>query len=356
MSGQVCEYRSFCEIRTNFVGICANLVQFVYRLRSVSPMVLASTLPLPQVVPHTLCLVCRCPSTEVRHHGRKRFTPHHRVHVTGEESEQGKGSGAGRAPSEARSERSEGSARSGRNAGGRSEASSGAGRGQGAVRQVVIPMPSREDLGTAHLDPPPAQVTLAARQPEAAWQQRVAPGPDGRQWHLLAVWELAVEAQGVRANLCIPFPCPLVIRGGSNLPTGHELVGMFAYRLVSGHWRVQTGVAGIGEGGTVTTAGIIALAAVTGWDKRRAEWFDVAWLAMRVHVGRMQSGEGGGGGDVIDVKGEDAPPTPRAGSEKPPTPADTGPPASKAPRTSTPAERAARERTRGDVAEWVEQQ
>ena len=58
-------------------------------------------------------------------------------------------------------------------------------------------MPSREDLGTAHLDPPLARVTLAARQPEHAWQQRVAPGPDGRQRHLFAVWELAVEARGV---------------------------------------------------------------------------------------------------------------------------------------------------------------
>ena len=25
----------------------------------------------------------------------------------------------------------------------------------------------------------------------------------------------------------------------------------------------------------------------TGWEQRRAEWVDVAWLAMRVHVGRM---------------------------------------------------------------------
>ena len=34
---------------------------------------------------------------------------------------------------------------------------------------------------------------------------------------------------------------------------------MFAYRLVSGHWRVQTGVSRIGEGGTVTTAGVFGL-------------------------------------------------------------------------------------------------
>ena len=64
-------------------------------------------------------------------------------------------------------------------------------------------MPSRDDLGTAHLDPPLARVTLAA------------------------------EARA--------FPCPLVIKGGSNVPEGQSLVGMFAYRLVSEHWRVHTG-------------------------------------------------------------------------------------------------------------------
>ena len=38
---------------------------------------------------------------------------------------------------------------------------------------------------------------------------------------------------------------------------------MFAYRLVSGHWRVQTGVSRIGEEGTVTTAGVCFLNVVT---------------------------------------------------------------------------------------------
>ena len=46
---------------------------------------------------------------------------------------------------------------------------------------------------------------------------------------------------------------------------------------------MQTGVAGIGEEGTVTTAGILGLAVVTGWEKRTPEWVDVALLAMRVH-------------------------------------------------------------------------
>ena len=210
-------------------------------------------------------------SPKVRQHARRRFTPHHRVQVHVEERERAQGSGARRAPSEVPSERTEASARSGRTAGGRSKASSGAGCGERAGREVVIPMPLREDLGTAHLDPPLARVTLAARQPEPAWQQRVTPRPDGRQQHLSAVWDLAVEAHGVQADLRIPFPCPFVIRGGFNLPEGQELVGMFAYRLVSGHWRVQTGVVGIGEEGTVTTAGIMSLTSVTGREKRRAE-------------------------------------------------------------------------------------
>ena len=53
---------------------------------------------------------------------------------------------------------------------------------------------------------------------------------------------------------------------------------MFAYRLVSGHWRVQTGVWRIGEEGTVTTAGVFGLNVLTGWEQRRPEWADVAWL------------------------------------------------------------------------------
>ena len=67
-------------------------------------------------------------------------------------------------------------------------------------------MPSREDLGTAHLDPPLARVTLVARQPDPAWQQRVVPGPNGRQQHLSAMWDLALEAEGVQADLRISVP------------------------------------------------------------------------------------------------------------------------------------------------------
>ena len=54
------------EFRTSFTLISVHFVQLVYRLRSVLPMVVASALPLLQVVPHTLCLVCRCPSTRGR--------------------------------------------------------------------------------------------------------------------------------------------------------------------------------------------------------------------------------------------------------------------------------------------------
>ena len=253
--------------------------------------------------------------------------------------------------------RSEGSRRSGRSAGTGSEATTAAGH---VAREVVVPMPSRADLGEAHTDPPLDRVTLAARQPDRAWTQKVPPGPDGRQRHLTAVWDMVLEARGVQGTFRISFPCPIVVTGGPNLPKGQELVGLFAYRLVSGHWRVQTGVSRIGEEGTVTTAGVFGLNVLTGWGQRRPEWADVAWLAMRVHVGRQRKM---GVADVIDVEEQDEPPTrkrkgrPQGDTEPPPPP--------KAPRTATPAERAVRAEQAGPVAgrghrgvvhEWVEQQ
>ena len=212
-------------------------------------------------------------------------------------------------------------------------------------------MPSREDLGTAHLDPPLARVALAARQLDPAWTQRVAPGPDGRQRHLFAVWDLALEAPGVQADLRISFPCPIVITGGPNLPDGQELVGMFAYRLVSGHWWVQTGVARIGEEGTPTTARVVGLNVVTGWEQRKPEWVDVAWLAMRVHVGRQRKG----GVDVIDIEGGGRPPPPlRLEAESPIPPPRKGtpmPPPPPRPRVRPP-RRSGRQGT-GRGGRWV---
>ena len=230
------------------------------------------------------------------------------------------------------------------------------------AREVVVPQPSRDELGDAHNDPPLDRVTLAARQPDPAWTQQVPPGPDGRQRHLSAVWDMVLESRGVQGTLRISFPCPIVVRGGSNLPAGQERVGMFAYRLVSGHWRVQTGVARMGEAGTVTTAGVFGLNGLTGWEQRRPEWVDVAWLALRVHVGRQR--KVGVVVDVIDVE-EDEPPPTRKRKGRPE--GDTGPtpPTPKAPRTATPAERAVRAEQaepvggrgqRGVVQEWVDQQ
>ena len=136
---------------------------------------------------------------------------------------------------------------------------------------------------------------------------------------------------------------------------------MFAYRLVSGHWRVHTGVSRIGEEGTVTTAGVFGLNVLTGWEQRRPEWADVAWLAMRVHLGRQRKM---GVAGVIDVEERDESPT-RKRKGRPPK-GDTEPPAPpKAARTATPAERALRAEQaepvagrgqRGVVQERVEQQ
>ena len=184
--------------------------------------------------------------------------------------------------------RSEGSQRSRRSGG--SEASTATGH---VAREVVVPQPSRDELGDAHNDPPLDRVTLAARQPDPAWTQQVPPGPDGRQRHLSAVRDMVLESRGVQGTFRISFPCPIVVRGGANMPAGQELVGMFAYRLVSWHWRVQTGVARTGEAGTVTTAGVFGPNVLTVWEQRRAEWVDVAWLAMPRSCG--EAAEDGGG-------------------------------------------------------------
>ena len=66
--------------------------------------------------------------------------------------------------------RSEGLRRSGRSAGTGNEAGTAAGH---VEREVVVPMPSRDDLGEAHPDPPLHRVTLAAKQPDPAWTQKV---------------------------------------------------------------------------------------------------------------------------------------------------------------------------------------
>ena len=75
------------------------------------------------------------------------------------------------------------------------------------------------------------------------------PGPDGRQRHLSAVSDMVLESRGVQGTLRISFPCPIVVRGGGNLPAGQELVGTFAYRLVSGHCRCRRGGRGSGRRG-----------------------------------------------------------------------------------------------------------
>ena len=82
---------------------------------------------------------------------------------------------------------------------------------------------------------------------------------------------------------------------------------------------------GLGVVDHVTMAGIIGLSVVTGWEKRRPVCVDVAWTAMRVHVGRQRKREGGG--DVIDVEGKEVtPPRPPAWKPKarPPTPPPKG--------------------------------
>ena len=138
-------------------------------------------------------------SPDIRHHTRRQYKPRPRLPEEHAEPAEGPGgaqpagTGGGRAPSEAGSVRSVGSQRSRRSGG--SEASTARGH---MAREVVVPQPSRDELGEAHTDPPLDRVTLAARQPDPAWTQQVPPGPDGRQRHLSAVWDMELESRGVQ--------------------------------------------------------------------------------------------------------------------------------------------------------------
>ena len=95
----------------------------------------------------------------------------------------------------------------------------------------------------------------------------------------------------MQADLRMSFRGPLVIRGVPNYrgasARGHVCLPACEWALA-----LHTGVAGIGNEGSVTMAGIIETSVFTGWEKRRPEWVDVAWLAMRVHVGRQRKGWG----------------------------------------------------------------
>ena len=95
---------------------------------------------------------------------------------------------------------------------------------------------------------------------------------------------------------------------------------MFAYRLLSGHWQVQTGVAGIGEDRTVTTGGVVGLNVVTGWEKRSPS----GWTWHGLPCAFMWGGNGRGGLTSLTSRGRRRPrppPPPGSGKPSPPPPA-----------------------------------
>ena len=101
---------------------------------------------------------------------------------------------------------------------------------------------------------------------------------------------------------------------------------------------------------------------LTGWEQQRPEWADLAWLAMRVHVG-LWGGSGRWGWLTSLTSRRTNPPTRKRKGRPQGDTEPLLPP--KAPRTATPAERAARAEQaeplagrgqRGVVQEWVDQQ
>ena len=166
---------------------------------------------------------------------------------------------------------------------------------------MIVPFPSREDLDNAHLGPLSGpghsghQAAGSCLSAKGGWHR-----------HLSAAWDLAVEAQGVQASLCISFRCPHVIQAGSNLPEGLEMVGTFAYGLLSGHEWGQRTPAGIWEEGRVSTAGIIGLIVVTGGRSEGQNGW--AWHALPCASMRGGSGVARGGLRSLTPRGRRTPP------------------------------------------------
>ena len=188
-----------------------------------------STPPLSICVLHTsphLQVPFTARSPDIRHHSKRKYKPRPRLpeeHAEppgGTGGDQPAGIGGGWPASEAGSVRSEGSRRSGRSASTGSKASTATGH---VAREVVVPMPSRDDLGEAHTAPPPGlghpgrKAAGSGLDPTGAARARRAAAA------ITAVWDTVLESRGVQGTFRISFPCPIVVRGGgATCPRGRS--------------------------------------------------------------------------------------------------------------------------------------
>ena len=93
--------------------------------------------------------------------------------------------------------------------------------------EAPIPLSPEGRPGTAHMDPPCEPSSAKVPRPE----EDAYPGADGRKRHVAAVWEFAVEVQGVGVKTIL-FLCKIFVGGrGYGLEEGKSLLGMFAYCL-----------------------------------------------------------------------------------------------------------------------------
>ena len=86
-----------------------------------------------------------------------------------------------------------------------------------------MPMPSCDELGEAHTDPPPW--TGSPWPPGSRIRpgpSRCRPGPMGGKRHLTAVWDMVLESRGMHGTFRISFPCLIVVRGVPTCPRGRS--------------------------------------------------------------------------------------------------------------------------------------
>ena len=160
--------------------------------------------------------------------------------------------------------------------------------------------------------PPPITVLSMLRvQPPFAWRLEL-PGWKQARIDLAVTWEVHVETKAVERTPAfrISFRCAINM-AGVQLNDGEQLVGLYAYRLRGGHWKLATAVLGTqgvakGQG---DLHGVMPISGVRGCGIRMEAHMDHAWLMMWFHAQwetRVPSGElalvevgAGGGGTTI---------------------------------------------------------
>ena len=112
---------------------------------------------------------------------------------------------------------------------------------------VVVAQPNAQTGATSYppYTPPIIALSMMHVKPPFAWRLKLPGRKRARIDLMAATWEVDVETQVGKNTLAIRilFPCAVHV-AGVQLKDGGQLVGLYAYRLGRGHWKLDTAILG----------------------------------------------------------------------------------------------------------------